>query len=111
MKSGKNLAVGAYGDLFTNSFLARSNDMSQRSSSSSPKWLPRLLQGVLGVLGLYAALRLLPRVLKSMTRRFVFGLIGEILLVAIGLFLTRRATEGSSYDAAAPARKGETDEK
>jgi len=63
------------------------------SPSNSPDWLSRLIQGILGVLGLYAALRLLPRLLKSMTRRFVFGLIGEILLVAIGLFLTRRATD------------------
>lgn len=63
------------------------------STSDTPDWLSRLLQGLLGILGFYAAVRLLPRVLKSMTRRFLFGLIGEILLVALGLFLTRRATE------------------
>ena len=63
------------------------------SSSDAPNWLTRLVQGLLGILGFYAAVRLLPRVLKSMTRRFLFGLIGEILLVALGLFLTRRATE------------------
>lgn len=57
-------------------------------------WLARLIQGLFGLLGFYAAVRFLPRVLKSMTRRFLFGLIGEILLVAIGLFLTRRATKG-----------------
>ena len=60
----------------------------------APDWLTRLFQGVLGILGFYAAIRFLPRVLKSMTRRFLFGLIGEILLVALGLFLTRRATDG-----------------
>ena len=65
-----------------------------RNSLSESPLLTRILQGVLGVLGLYAALRLLPRVLKAMTRRFLFGLIGEILLVAVGLFLTRRATQG-----------------
>ena len=59
---------------------------------NAPDWLSRLIQGLLGLLGVYAAARLLPRVLKSMTRRFLFGLIGEILLVALGLFLTRRAT-------------------
>jgi hypothetical protein len=64
------------------------------SASDPPVWFTRLVQGVLGILGFYAAIRFLPRVLKSMTRRFLFGLIGEILLVAIGLFLTRRATEG-----------------
>ncbi|GEM_PF-5795464 len=63
------------------------------STSNSPDWLTRLVQGLLGILGFYAAVRLLPSVLRSMTRRFLFGLIGEILLVALGLFLTRRATE------------------
>lgn len=79
-------------------------------SSNSPDWLSRLIQGIFGVLGLYAALRLLPRVLKSMTRRFVFGLIGEILLVAVGIFLTRRATEGPSYNGTPRAPKGGADE-
>ena len=63
------------------------------SQFDAPDWLTRLVQGLLGILGFYAAVRLLPSVLKSMTRRFLFGLIGEILLVALGLFLTRRATE------------------
>lgn len=63
------------------------------SQFDAPGWLTRLVQGLLGILGFYAAVRLLPKVLKSMTRRFLFGLIGEILLVALGLFLTRRATE------------------
>ena len=66
------------------------------SSADAPDWLTRLLQGVLGLLGIYAAIRFLPRVLKSMTRRFLFGMIGEIVLVAVGLFLTRRAAEGPS---------------
>jgi len=48
------------------------------------------------MLGIYAAIRFLPRVLKSMTRRFLFGVIGEIVLVALGIFLTRRAAEGAS---------------
>jgi hypothetical protein len=72
-------------------------------SSDPPNWLSRLFQGLLGMLGLYAALRLLPRVLKSMTRRFLFGLIGEILLVALGLFLTRRAAQGPSRNGSPPA--------
>ena len=63
------------------------------STADTPDWLTRLFQGLLGTLGLYAALRLLPRMLKSMTRRFVVGLIGEIVLVALGLFLTRRSAE------------------
>jgi hypothetical protein len=72
---------------------------------NAPDWLSRLIQGMLGVLGIYAALRLLPRVLKSMTRRFLFGIIGEILLVAIGLFLTRRATEGPPRNGTPPAEE------
>lgn len=70
--------------------------MSRFSSLNTPDWLTRLVQAILGALGLYAALRLLPKVLRAMTRRFLFGLIGEILLVAFGLFLTRRATRGPS---------------
>lgn len=66
--------------------------------------LTRVVQGILGALGFYAAVRFLPKVLRAMTRRFLFGLIGEILLVAVGLFLTRRATEG-------PSRNGDTDER
>ena len=73
------------------------------SSANVPNWLTRLIQGLLGILGFYAALRLLPRVLKSMTRRFLFGLIGEILLVALGLFLTRRATERPRHNGSASA--------
>jgi hypothetical protein len=65
-------------------------------STDPPDWLSRLFQGLLGMLGIYAAIRFLPRVLKSMTRRFLFGVIGEILLVAVGIFLTRRAAEGPS---------------
>lgn len=71
-------------------------------NTNAPDWLSRLLQGLLGILGFYAAVRFLPRVLKSMTRRFLFGLIGEILLVALGLFLTRRATQRSPHNGTAP---------
>jgi hypothetical protein len=74
-------------------------------SSDRPDWLTRLVQGLLGLLGFYAAIRFLPRVLKSMTRRFLFGLIGEILLVALGLFLTRRATERPQRNGTASAEE------
>ncbi|MFO8098915.1 MAG: hypothetical protein R6T83_04745 [Salinibacter sp.] len=72
------------------------------STSNAPDWITRLVQGLLGILGFYAAVRFLPRVLKSMTRRFLFGLIGEILLVAVGLFLTRRATDSPSRNGTPP---------
>lgn len=77
------------------------------STSDTPGWLTRLIQGLLGILGFYAAVRLLPRVLKSMTRRFLFGLIGEILLVALGLFLTRRATDRPRAKKATPDGKSD----
>lgn len=68
---------------------------------SSDSSLPtRLIQGLLGLLGLYAAIRLLPRLLRLLTRRFLFGLLGEIVLVALGLFLTRRATQPSHENGA-----------
>lgn len=76
--------------------------------SDSP-FLTRLLQGLLGILGLYAALRLLPRVLRAMTRRFLFGLIGEILLVAFGLFLTRRATQRPRHNGTTPGERKNTE--
>jgi len=69
--------------------LPRSNLFS--SDSSSPL-LTRIVQGVLSVLGVYAMIRLLPRLVSSFFKRFVFGLIGEILLVAIGTLLTERLT-------------------
>ena len=72
------------------------------SNLNVPNWLSRLIQGLLGLLGFYAAIRFLPRVLKSMTRRFLFGIIGEILLVAVGLLLTRRATERPSRNGTSP---------
>lgn len=73
-----------------------------RNPLSDSPLLTRLFQGLLGMLGFYAAIRFLPRVLKSMTRRFLFGLIGEILLVAVGIFLTRRAAEGPSSSRSRP---------
>ena len=76
------------------------------SQFNAPDWLTRLVQGLLGILGFYAAVRLLPSVLRSMTRRFLFGLIGEILLVALGLFLTRRATERPAQPRSAAEETG-----
>lgn len=55
-----------------------------------------MVQGVLSILGLYALVRFLPRLVSSFFKRFVFGLIGEIFLVAIGTLLTERLTRSSS---------------
>jgi hypothetical protein len=46
----------------------------------------------------------LPRLFKSLTKRFVVGLIGEILLVALSLFLTDRATRARPNGSREPGR-------
>lgn len=79
-----------------------------RQYLSNSSLLARLVQGVLGILGFYAAVRFLPRVLKSMTRRFLFGLVGEILLVAVGLILAGRATQGPSGHETVQAEDAQT---
>jgi hypothetical protein len=66
--------------------------------------LSRIAQGLLGALGIYAAIRFLPRLFKSLTKRFVVGLIGEILLVAFSLFLTDRATRARPNGSREPGR-------
>lgn len=66
------------------------------SSDSSSPLLTRIVQGVLSVLGVYAMIRFLPRLVSSFFKRFVFGLVGEILLVTIGTLLTERLTRSSA---------------
>jgi hypothetical protein len=62
---------------------------------SDDSLLARIVQGLLGALGIYAAIRFLPRLLKSLSKKFVLGLVGEILLVTLSLLLTDRATRRS----------------
>ena len=50
----------------------------------------RIVQGVLGLLGAYALARWVPRLFKSATKRFVVGIIGEILIVAATMLVTER---------------------
>jgi hypothetical protein len=66
------------------------------SSDSSSPLLTRIVQGVLSVLGVYALIRFLPRLVSSVFKRFVFGIIGEILLVTVGTLLTERLTQSVS---------------
>lgn len=74
------------------------------SSDASSPILTRIVQGLLSLLGVYAIIRFLPRLVSSFFKRFVFGLIGEILLVTIGTLLTERMTGGS--DRQSPTRPG-----
>jgi len=62
-------------------------------SSSSPSLLTRIVQGVLGALGLYAIVRFLPRLVSSLVKRFFLGVIGEILLVVLGTLLTQQVAQ------------------
>jgi hypothetical protein len=63
---------------------------SSASSSGSSDLLTRVVQWVLGVLGVFALIRLVPRIFSFVTRRFVVGIIGEILMVAAAALLTER---------------------
>jgi len=65
------------------------------SSDASSPILTRVVQGILSLLGVYAIIRFLPRLVSSFFKRFVFGLVGEIVLVTIGTLLTERFTRRS----------------
>jgi len=83
------------------------------SSDASSPILTRVVQGILSLLGVYAIIRFLPRLVSSFFKRFVFGLVGEIVLVTIGTLLTERFTrdsgERSSMPATSSPRAGVTD--
>jgi len=66
---------------------------------SRDRLLPRLVQGALSLLGLYALARFLPRLFRSMTKRFVVGILGEILIVAATTLLTDRLSRNGQRHA------------
>lgn len=51
-----------------------------------------------GFVGVVAAFFLLPRTLKFLIRRFVFGVISEVVLVVLAGLLTEKAVERLSQD-------------
>jgi len=65
-----------------------------KNDFSSDSVLTRILQGLVSAVGLYALVRFLPRLVKSATKRFVIGVVGEILLVALTLLVTNRSAPG-----------------
>lgn len=52
-----------------------------------------LLTWVLGFFGMLAAFKLLPKTIKYVLRRYVFGLVSEIVFVVIAALLTEKAAE------------------
>lgn len=49
-----------------------------------------LLKGLLGFLGVIAAAKFLPKILSFTMRRFVFGLLSEIIMVVLAALLTEK---------------------
>ncbi|PSQ89273.1 MAG: hypothetical protein BRD30_05850 [Bacteroidetes bacterium QH_2_63_10] len=49
-----------------------------------------LVKGLLGFLGVIAAFKFLPRVLSFTVRRFVFGLLSEVIWVVLASLLTEK---------------------
>ena len=68
--------------------------------------LNTLIKSALGFFGVIAAFKLLPKLLSFVTRRFVFGLLSEIIFVVLAGLLTEKLAEkltgkeGSDIDAA-----------
>lgn len=52
-----------------------------------------LVKWLLGFFGVIAAVKLLPKVLSFLTRRFVFGLLSEIIMVILAGLLTEKVAE------------------
>jgi len=69
------------------------------STDSSTSFVTRIIQGVLSVLGVYAIIRFLPRIVSSVFKRFVIVIVGEILLVAGGTLLTEQWSRRSGTTA------------
>jgi hypothetical protein len=53
----------------------------------------RLVAGLVGALGLAALVRFVPRLVGRLARRFVFGLVGEIVAVAVLALASKKAAE------------------
>lgn len=70
----------------------------ERFPSSDPELNRTLASVVLGFLGVSALIMLLPKTLKFMVRRFVLGLIGEIVAVVITGLLTEKVVSWIGHD-------------
>lgn len=77
------------------------------SSSDSPRSLQSvILPWVLGALGITALIKFLPRTIMYAIRRWIFGLIAEVVMVVIAGLLTEklvdRLTSRNGIDRTAP---------
>lgn len=59
---------------------------------------PDPTQYIVGFVGVIAAFFFLPRTLKYLVRRFVFGVISEVVLVVLAGLLTEKAVEKLTQD-------------
>lgn len=59
-----------------------------------------LLAVLMGFFGVTAAIYLLPRTVKFLLRRFLFGLMAEIVTVVVTGLLTEKVVDWVSHDAA-----------
>ena len=57
-----------------------------------------LVKYLLGFFGFIAAILLLPRTIKFVIRRFLLGVIGEVVAVVVAGLLTEKAIEQLSQD-------------
>ena len=78
------------------------------SSSDAPRSLQSvILPWILGALGITALIKFLPRTIMYAIRRWVFGLIAEIVMVVIAGLLTEklvdRFTSRNGVDRTAPS--------
>ena len=67
-------------------------DMEKNSSERSPFEDP-IVKWLLGFFGAVLGFLLLPRTLKYVIRRFVFGTLGEIVAIVLTGLLTEKAVE------------------
>ena len=77
------------------------------SSSNQSNLGTTILRWVLGSLGITALIKLLPRAMKYLVRRWLFGLVAEIIIVVLAGLLTEKAVEklsGSRPSSDAPSR-------
>lgn len=52
-----------------------------------------LVKGLLGFFGVIAAVKFLPKVLSFTVRRFVFGLLAEVIMVVLAGLLTEKVAK------------------
>ncbi len=84
----------------------------ERTLQQSTGLRSSLLTWVLGFLGITALIKLLPRVVRYAVRRWIFGLISEIVVVVLAGLLTEKLVDrlGGRNGVAAPPARAEAPE-